>query len=99
LRAEVVAASVAAAHNQVLRHWLRSDGASDPFPELEEALRYVTDTFDSTQPTDRKAASNEVIVLAFPSSTPTEELVAELTKARAPRVQKTPAPKTQRGRS
>ena len=37
LQAEVVAASVAAAHNQVLRHWLRADGAGDPF--LSSRLR------------------------------------------------------------
>jgi AcrR family transcriptional regulator len=84
LRAEVAAASVVAAHNLVLRHWLRGDGGSDPFPELEIALRYVADTFDQGPPaSDGTPADNEVIVLAFHSSTPTSKLVAELTKARA----------------
>ncbi|HTC71203.1 MAG TPA: TetR family transcriptional regulator [Acidothermaceae bacterium] len=85
LRAEVAAASVVAAHNLVLRHWLRGNGVSDPFPELELALRYVADTFDQGPPTsDATPADNEVIVFAFHSSTPTSKLVAELTKARSP---------------
>jgi AcrR family transcriptional regulator len=83
LRAEVAAASVVAAHNLVLRHWLRSNGVSDPFPELERALGYVADTFNQAPQGDRIPPSNEVIVLAFPSSTPTSRLVAELTKARS----------------
>jgi AcrR family transcriptional regulator len=83
LRAEVAAASVVAAHNLVLRHWLRSNGISDPFPELEQALGYVADTFNQTLPRDRIPADNEVIVLAFASSTSTSRLVAELTKARS----------------
>jgi AcrR family transcriptional regulator len=84
LRAEVAAASVAAAHNQVLRHWLRGDGVADPFPELEQALRYVADTVDQRPPkSDRTPDDNEVIIFAFHSSTPTSKLVAELTKARS----------------
>ena len=85
LRAEVVAASVAAAHNQVLRHWLRDNGASDPFPELEQALSYVADTFARVARDDQQIPlANDVIVLAFPSSTSTATLLTELTKARAP---------------
>jgi AcrR family transcriptional regulator len=83
LRAEVAAASVVAAHNLVLRHWLRSNGISDPFPELEQALAYVADTFNQARHGGRIQADNEVIVLAFPSSTPTSTLLAELTKARS----------------
>lgn len=84
LWAEVVAASVAAAHNQVLRHWLRDNGASDPFPELEQALGYVASTFAQvSQSGQRTPSANDVIVLAFPSSTSTATLLTELTKARA----------------
>ena len=83
LHAEVVAASVVAAHNQVLRHWLRGNGASDPFPQLKQALRYVEDTFNQVTPDQQRTpSSNDVIVLAFPSSTPTATLLTELTKAR-----------------
>jgi AcrR family transcriptional regulator len=83
LRAEVIAASVAAAHNQVLRRWLRGDGVTDPFPELDQALRYVADTFEAEfAPDGRNAGSDGVIVLAFDRATPTSRIVAELTKAR-----------------
>lgn len=83
LRAELAAAAVAAAHNQVLRHWLRSNGETDPFPELEQALHYVASLFGQTQRHPRTTEGSDVIVLTFPSSTPTETLVAELTKARS----------------
>jgi AcrR family transcriptional regulator len=84
LQAELVAAAIVAAHNQVLRGWLRSDGATDPFPELDEALRYISEIFDRTL-ADRlpQVRSNEVILLAFDSSTPTAVVVAELAKARS----------------
>jgi AcrR family transcriptional regulator len=84
MHAEVVAAAIVAAHNQVLRRWLRSDGATDPFSELDAALRYISEIFDRTLPdAGSKARGNEVIVLAFDSLTPTAVVVAELTKARS----------------
>ncbi|HEX5596860.1 MAG TPA: TetR family transcriptional regulator [Micromonosporaceae bacterium] len=42
LAAHVVAASFVAAHNQVLRDWLRSGGAKNPRPALEAALATVS---------------------------------------------------------
>lgn len=82
LQAEVVAASVAAAHNQVLRHWLRADGADDPFPELDTALRYVEEVFRPAAPATRSSRDKqELIVLAFDSSTPVATVSAELTHA------------------
>ncbi|MDQ8707163.1 TetR family transcriptional regulator [Streptomyces sp. LHD-70] len=44
LRAELMAASVAAAHNHVLRRWLRGDSA-DPVAEVDEAMREVLRLF------------------------------------------------------
>jgi AcrR family transcriptional regulator len=41
LRASVAAASVVAAHNHVLREWLKSGGAVDALQVLREALRLV----------------------------------------------------------
>ena len=82
LQAEVVAASVAAAHNQVLRHWLRADGAGDPFPELDAALGYVEDVFRPAAPVAGSSRDkHELIVLAFDSSTPVATVSAELTQA------------------
>jgi AcrR family transcriptional regulator len=51
LRAEVTAAAVVAAHNRVLRRWLRGE-CSDPQIEIEQALATVNRTFaegDQTQ--------------------------------------------------
>ncbi|WP_062358038.1 TetR family transcriptional regulator [Herbidospora yilanensis] len=63
LRAELMSASVVAAHNQVLRGWLRAGGAHDPFGPLDHALRYVIATFQyAEQPKD------QIVVAAFPSS-------------------------------
>ena len=45
LRADVVAAAVVAAHNAVLRDWLRAGGETDPFPALEGAFAWVAQTF------------------------------------------------------
>ncbi|WP_338090707.1 TetR family transcriptional regulator [Planosporangium thailandense] len=43
LAAHIAAASFVAAHNQVLREWLRSGGAKDPRPALEAAVATVSD--------------------------------------------------------
>ena len=43
LAAHVAAASFVAAHNQVLREWLRSGGTQNPRPALEVALTTVAD--------------------------------------------------------
>lgn len=44
LRAELMAASVVAAHNHVLRRWLRGESA-DPVAEVDEAMREVLALF------------------------------------------------------
>jgi AcrR family transcriptional regulator len=44
LRAELAAAAVAAAHNHVLRRWLRGE-SPDPVRELDEAMNLVTSLF------------------------------------------------------
>jgi AcrR family transcriptional regulator len=44
LRAELMAASVVAAHNHVLRRWLRGE-SSDPVAEIDEAMREVLALF------------------------------------------------------
>jgi AcrR family transcriptional regulator len=47
LRAELTAAAVVAAHNHVLRRWLRAESA-DPVAELDEAMRTVIDLFTAS---------------------------------------------------
>ena len=44
LRAEMAAAALVAAHNHVLRRWLRGE-SPDPVQEVDEALRLVTELF------------------------------------------------------
>ena len=44
LRAELMAAAVVAAHNHVLRRWLRAEGP-DPLAEFDAAMRQVTGLF------------------------------------------------------
>jgi AcrR family transcriptional regulator len=46
LTAEVAAAAIVAAHNQVLREWLRLGGRSDPFPALDRAFDWVLHRFE-----------------------------------------------------
>jgi AcrR family transcriptional regulator len=46
LQADVIAATVVAAHNAVLREWLRVGGNFDPTTDLETALTWVMRTFE-----------------------------------------------------
>jgi AcrR family transcriptional regulator len=46
LRADVIAASVVAAHNAVLREWLRAGGDYDPMADLETAFTWVLETLE-----------------------------------------------------
>jgi len=48
LRAEVTAGAVIAAHNQVLREWLRAGGQGRSTQALDEAFGYVLATFERT---------------------------------------------------
>ena len=47
LRAELMAAAVVAAHNHVLRRWLRGESAG-PLRELDDAMRLVTGLFTAS---------------------------------------------------
>jgi AcrR family transcriptional regulator len=63
LRAELMAAAVVAAHNHVLRRWLRAE-CPDPVAEVDEAMRQVIGLF--TAPASRAgAAGNGTTIVAF----------------------------------
>lgn len=47
LRADVGGAAVVAAHNTVLRDWLRAGGGYDPLPALDSAFDWVVATFEA----------------------------------------------------
>jgi AcrR family transcriptional regulator len=59
LQAELMAAAVAAAHNHVLRRWLRGD-STDPLSELDEAMRQVIGYF--TPPGAELGAAGTTVV-------------------------------------
>jgi AcrR family transcriptional regulator len=63
LRAEVVAAAYVAAHNHVLREWLRGAGDGDPTPALEAAFDWVASRLgtDAAQPGVSAAAGSGVV--------------------------------------
>ena len=65
LRSELMAAAVVAAHNHVLRRWLRGE-AADPVAEVDVALRDVVDLFAASAdgPPDAPAGSTAIVVLS-----------------------------------
>ncbi|GAA4985112.1 AcrR family transcriptional regulator [Nonomuraea thailandensis] len=76
LRAELMAASVVAAHNQVLRGWLRAGGSYDPSGRLDHALGYVIATFRHLeQPQDQ---SEQVVVAAFSRTASPQAVMAAI---------------------
>jgi AcrR family transcriptional regulator len=71
LRAELMAAAVVAAHNHVLRRWLRGEG-TDPVREVDEALRQVIRLF---APRVAGSGADGTTVLAFRTSQPAEAVL------------------------
>ncbi|MFD7379982.1 MULTISPECIES: TetR/AcrR family transcriptional regulator [Streptomyces] len=76
LRAELMAAAVVAAHNHVLRRWLRGD-ASDPVAEVDEAMREVLALFPSPR-SSRAADDGGTTVVAFRTGQDFEALLPSL---------------------
>jgi AcrR family transcriptional regulator len=76
LRAELMAAAVVAAHNHVLRRWLRGD-SPDPIAEVDEAMRQVIDLFAA--PVGRAlAADSGTTVVAFRTGQDLDALIPAL---------------------
>jgi AcrR family transcriptional regulator len=73
LQAELMAASVVAAHNHVLRRWLRGE-SSAPVTEVDEAMRQVISLFTAPGP----AASGGTTVVAFRSGQDLDTLLPAL---------------------
>jgi AcrR family transcriptional regulator len=74
LRAELMAAAVVAAHNHVLRRWLRGE-SPDPATEVDEALRLVIGLFAASA---GKADGNGTTIVAFRSGEDIETLIPAL---------------------
>ncbi|MGW1675289.1 TetR/AcrR family transcriptional regulator [Streptomyces sp. NPDC002324] len=75
LRAELMAASVVAAHNHVLRRWLRGE-STDPVAEIDEAMREVLALFPApgSSPDDGRGTT----VVAFRTGHDLDALLPEL---------------------
>ncbi|WP_438305857.1 TetR/AcrR family transcriptional regulator [Streptomyces sp. HUAS TT11] len=61
LRAELMAAAVVAAHNHVLRRWLRGE-ASDPVAEVDDAMREVLGLFPASQSRSETGGGGTTVV-------------------------------------
>jgi|SRR5450756_86235 len=75
LRAELMAASVVAAHNHVLRRWLRGE-SPEPLREFEAAMHQVISVFAT--PAAASGASDGTTVVAFHASQDLDTLVPAL---------------------
>jgi hypothetical protein len=75
LRAELMAAAVVAAHNHVLRRWLRGE-SPDPVGEVDAALRQVTALFTTT--TTATSADDGTAIVAFRVGKDLDALLPEL---------------------
>lgn len=74
LRAELMAAAVVAAHNHVLRRWLRGE-SPDPAREVVEALRLVISLFATTV---AKGDGNGTTIVAFRTGQDIDTLIPVL---------------------
>jgi AcrR family transcriptional regulator len=71
LKAELMAAAVASAHNHVLRRWLRGD-STDPVREVDAAMRQVISLFTPRAP---GPDTDGTTVVAFRTSQPLETVL------------------------
>jgi AcrR family transcriptional regulator len=91
LRADVVAAAVVAAHNAVLREWLRAGGDYDPVADLDAATTWVQGTFGPRAPMkvpqplgEREVPpvrGDEVVVAVFRSGQPVDDVMAQISRS------------------
>jgi hypothetical protein len=76
LRAELMAAAVVAAHNHVLRRWLRGE-SPNPMAEVDQALRQVIELF-ATAGGDPAAGADGTTIVAFRTGQDIEALLPAL---------------------
>jgi AcrR family transcriptional regulator len=78
LYAEVVAAAVVAAHNEVLRAWLRGGAVADPLPALDRALAWVVDRFEQAP---APGEQEDVVVAVFRAGAPLGDVVDKISRS------------------
>lgn len=70
LKAAVAASAVVAAHNQVLREWLKNGARDDVQAAAREALRFVEDTLTASFETERPDDQDAVVVALVRTGAP-----------------------------
>ena len=80
LYADVVAAAVVAAHNEVLRAWLLAGGAGDPLPALDRALAWVAERFEQAGPVP-DVEQDDVVVAVFRAGAPMDDVVDRISRS------------------
>ena len=76
LRAELMASSVAAAHNHVLRRWLRGD-TTDPMVEVDRAMEQVVALFAASP----SGSDDRTTVVVVTTSRPVDDIVPAIRRA------------------
>jgi len=77
LRAEITAGAVIAAHNQVLREWLRSGGKGHSTKALDDAFGYVLATFERPGNAARGPAAARAAVVVVVSTHDSVDVLAD----------------------
>jgi hypothetical protein len=79
LSADVIAASLVAAHNNALRAWLRSGGQEDPSARMDHALRFVKNPWGSEgEAGGADGEDSDDVVLIAKRKTPMWRVVREI---------------------
>ncbi|MUL41665.1 TetR family transcriptional regulator [Streptomonospora sp. PA3] len=83
LTSEALAAAVIAAHNHVLRSWLRAPHEPVPWRRFDEAMAFVTDSLgallrDPGAAPGGGAARESVLVAVYPADAPGEDVLARI---------------------
>ncbi|MHC3467125.1 TetR family transcriptional regulator [Streptomyces sp. 7R007] len=81
LHADVIAAAVAAAHNNALRSWLRSDGQGDASAALDHALGYVQSAFGTSSAPPAGEEEDDVVVVVSRRGAPLWRVVQRIENA------------------
>lgn len=71
--ADIAAAAVVAAHNHVLRQWLRAGGRFDPFDALDDAFTWVSARFESS--------AESTVVAVFRREDPIDDVVERISRS------------------
>ncbi|HJQ46757.1 MAG TPA: TetR family transcriptional regulator [Amycolatopsis sp.] len=81
LRGSVAAAAVAAAHNHVLRRWLRSGGREDAHAHAKEAFQLVIDAYPPYRPSAAEEDEEQTVIAVLRTTTSLSEVVRQISAA------------------